>query len=283
MRTPGETAELDAEIARLKAEDEAAETAYEVEVHVEIDEDREHQLEREVEDARYEAKRRAARTKAEAMEARAAAKATAVGKVMKLRKVPTFSRVRVIGWGSVEEVDEDITFAVDDVVTVWTKCASSSNSFSATDVRGVFGTDHELQWLPDDAKVEIVDLPRFAGDPKVLTRDLKPVPAPAGSRGTQMPGVGTLVTRDGFHPWIWENELVFSPVQGWDDPETSVEVLLCALNVAPDLGDLRTQLLAAIRARYARMRKLKDTYPPREYPWRDSLVPGRATLKYLAG
>lgn len=195
---------------------------------------------------------------------------------MKLQKVPTYSRVRVRDWGSIEEVDDEVSFNVDDVVTLWTNCVEPDNTFAAVELRGVLGATPELQWLPEDAKVEIVELPRFAGQPDDLLRGLKPMKAPEGSKGV-------LVTADGFHPLVWNCDPLFSPVQGWSDPETSVEVLLCALNVAPDDGVLRPQLLSALRARYARVVKDEDTYPPRHYPWRGTLQPNRSLLEYLRG
>jgi hypothetical protein len=266
-------AELDAEIRRLEDEAEAEFQAHQAEVQAEIDR---LQAKMDADEAAREARWAAEEAEAAEKEGRAEKKGPAVGKVMKLRKVPTYSRIRVIDWGSIEEVDEEISFAVDDVVTLWTDCVEPENTFAAVKLRGVLGGTPELQWLPDDAKVEIVELPRFAGQPAELVRDLKPTKAPAGSRGT-------IVTSDGFHPLVWECDLLFSPVQGWTDPETSVEVLLCAINVAPDDGVLRPQLLAALRARYSRVVKDKDTYPPKRYPWRDTLVPSRELLRYLKG
>lgn len=198
------------------------------------------------------------------------------GQVVKLLRVPSFARIHVRDWGSIEEVEGEVSFAVDDVVTLWTKCVEPDNTFAAVELRGVLGTSPELQWLPDDAEVEIVELPRFAGQPDDLLRGFEPMKAPEGSKGV-------LMTAEGFHPLIWDCEPLFSHVQALSDPELSVEVLLCALRVAPDDGILRPQLLSALRARYARVVKHSDTYSPERYPWRGTLEPSTSLLEYLTG
>lgn len=261
-----EDAALEAEVARLEEESEAEFQKEQAELQAEID-----RL-----SAAMNAERTNRVTRSQAAPAAKRAGGPAAGAVMVLRKVPTYSRIRVIDWGSIEEVDDEVSFTVDDVVTLWTNCVEPDNTFAAVELRGVLGKSTDLQWLPDDAQVEIVALPRFAGQPDDLVRGLKPVPAPAGSRGV-------VTTSDGFHPLVWNCDPIYSPVQGWDDPETSVEVILCALNVAPEDDFLRTQLLAALRARYSRVAKDEDTYPPSRYPWRGTLEPNRHLLKYLRG
>jgi hypothetical protein len=198
------------------------------------------------------------------------------GRVVELRAAPTYSRIRVIEWGSIDEVHEDVAFTVDDVVTLWTRCVRAGNIFAPVELRGVLGATPELLWLPEDARVEIVQGPRFAGQPAAIVRDLKPMRPPEGSKGS-------VITSEGFHPLVWDCDPVYSPVLGWSDPETSVEVLLCALNVAPDDGLLRPQLLAALRARYAKVVNAEGVYPPERYPWRDTLEPSASMLKYLQG
>ncbi len=85
-----------------------------------------------------------------------------------------------------------------------------------------------------------------------------------------------MVTPDGWPDLIWRSDIVFSTVQGWDDPELSVEVLLCALAVAPDEDPLlRPMLLAALKARYAKVVRDPRTYPPSDYPWTGRFAPGR--------
>lgn len=270
-------AELDAEIARLEAEAEAEFEADQAYLQAEIDRlNAESEAEDAAREARWAVADAKAAAKAEAKERKAQERAPAVGKVMKLRKVPTYSRIRVRDWGSIDELEDEVSFAIDDVVTLWTNCTEPDNRFSAMEVRGVLGASPELQWIPEDAKVEIVALPRFADQPDVLVRGLKPTKAPEGSKGL-------VVTAEGFHPLVWSCDPLFSPVQGWDDPELSVEVLLCALNVAPDDGILRPQILGALRARYSRVKKDKDTYPPKRYPWRGTLEPSRHLLRYLRG
>jgi hypothetical protein len=42
---------------------------------------------------------------------------------------------------------------------------------------------------------------------------------------------------------------LLSAVGGWNDPKITVRIILCALPVAPEDGDLRPMLLAALKAR----------------------------------
>ena len=61
---------------------------------------------------------------------------------------------------------------------------------------------------------------------------------------------------------------MFSAIRGWSDPEISVQIILCALAVAPDDVDLRPMLLAGLKARYARVTREPNVFPPAQYPWR---------------
>lgn len=194
---------------------------------------------------------------------------------MKLQGVPTFSRIRVTDWGSVHWID-DFPGAIDDVVTVWTQCQSVDNPFATVEVRGVLDRHAGLVWLPDDAEAEIVEQVRYAGMPEDLVLLATPIEAPAGSKGT-------VKSADGWPELNWTSNTLYSPVQGFSDPELSVQTILCALNVAPDEGDLRPMLLAALAARYAKVLKNPDTYPPERYPWRNGPVVDADTLAYLRG
>ena len=197
--------------------------------------------------------------------------------MQQLTAVPAFSRVRVHDFGSVEEIVW-VPPILDDVVTVWTRCETAKNPLSAVEIRGVITGGHGLAWLPEDAKVSIVEPPQFAGMPEDLVKEARPVAPPEGSLS------GGMVTPEGWPPLIWNNDLVFSPCQGWSDPETSVEVLLCALSVAPASDpELVPFLLAALKARYAVVKKDPRTYPPARYPWRDGRGPSKALLEYLEG
>jgi hypothetical protein len=90
---------------------------------------------------------------------------------------------------------------------------------------------------------------------------------PSGVNGGVMPGL-TFDTGEGWPPLIWASNTLFSAVIGWTDPQISVEIILCALTVAPDHGDLRPTLLAGLKARYARVRREPNVFPPAQYPWR---------------
>jgi hypothetical protein len=91
--------------------------------------------------------------------------------------------------------------------------------------------------------------------------------SPAGVNGGAMPG-SSFDTAAGWHPLIWESNTLFSVIRGWSDPEISVQIILCALAVAPDGGDLRQMLLAGLKARYARVTREPNVFPPAQYPWR---------------
>ncbi len=196
---------------------------------------------------------------------------------MLLRDVATFSRVRFLTFGSVDEVDADPS-AVDNVAVVWTGLTRDENQFATVEIRGVIDRHCGLVWLPEDAEVEVVAGPQYAGQPEELIKLAVPVAAPSGSRGEGM------VTPDGWPDLIWSSEVVFSPVQGWDDPELSVETLMCALAVAPEQDQpTRMMLLAALKARYAKVVKNPRTYPAARYPWRGRPGPGKDMLEYLRG
>ncbi|MEE6263502.1 hypothetical protein [Plantactinospora sonchi] len=195
---------------------------------------------------------------------------------MLLATVPTFSRVRITGPGPTGRSD-DGSPAIGDVVTVWTRRVSDENPFALVELRGVVHGRRGLVWLPEDAEVEVVEPPRYAGRPEDLVTQARPVKAPEGSKGV-------MKTAEGWPELIWQSDIVFSPVQGWDDPEIAVEVLLCALAVAPDDDpQLRPMLLAALAARYARLQRDPRTYPVARYPWRNRTAPGPDMLEYLRG
>ena len=195
---------------------------------------------------------------------------------MQLSKVPTFARIRVLDFGSVDQI-EGVPDTIDDVLPVWTQCVRDENPFATVEIRGVIDSAAGLVWLPDDAEVEIVDGPKYAGQPVELIKQATPVKAPAGSKGV-------VVTAEGWPQLIWESDIVHSPVQGWTDPEIAVEVLMCALSVAPtDDPQLRPMLLAGLAARYAMLVKDPRTYPPEKYPWRGRAEPGADFLEYLEG
>lgn len=195
--------------------------------------------------------------------------------LVRLADVSTFARVSVRDFGTIDGI-EGIPHTIDDVVTVWTQCTNDENPFVTVQIRGVI-SNGELEWLPEDAEVDVVEGPRFAGQPEELVREARPIAAPEGSKGL-------MKTPDGWPDLIWNSDIVYSPVQGWEDPELAVEVLMCALAVAPEQDpDLRPMLLAALKARYAKLRRDPDTYPPAAYPWRGRTTPNKDMLEYLKG
>jgi hypothetical protein len=81
-----------------------------------------------------------------------------------------------------------------------------------------------------------------------------------------LPGL-SFDTAERWPPLIWDSNTLFSAVRGWTDPQISVQIILCALAVAPDEGDLRPTLLAGLKARYARVTREPNVYPPAQYAW----------------
>jgi hypothetical protein len=86
--------------------------------------------------------------------------------------------------------------------------------------------------------------------------------SPAGVNGGAIPGL-SFDTAAGWHPLIWESNTLFSAIRGWSAPEISVQIILCALAVAPDDVDLRLMLLAGLKARYARVTREPNVFPRR--------------------
>ena len=148
----------------------------------------------------------------------------------------------------------------------WTDLRQSNDVFAEVDVRGVLVPPAtEFRWLSGDAEVEITQPPRYAGLPEQLVAQARPVQSPAGVNGGAMPGL-TFEHAQGWHPLIWDSNTLFSAIRGWTDPEISVQIILCALAVAPDDGDLRPMLLAGLKARYARVTRQPNVLSPGALP-----------------
>lgn len=196
---------------------------------------------------------------------------------MKLSEVPAFSQVRVLDFGSINEVYQ-FPHTIDEIVTVWTKCESDDNPFSTVRTRGLVDQYDAVVWFAADAQVEVVEPPRFAGPIEDLLAEARPMKTPAGSNSP-------VFSPEGWPPLIWASDLIFSPVAGLTDPELAVEILLCAIAVAPTAADadLLPMLLSALRARIARLEESVDTYPPDRYPWRNNRDPSEDLLDYLIG
>lgn len=112
----------------------------------------------------------------------------------------------------------------------------------------------------------MIQRPQYADSPENLVAQARPMITPAGVGGGHAPGLN-FDTPAGWPPLIWESNTLFSAVRGWDDPEIAVQIILCALAVAPDEDDVRPTLLAALKARFARVTREPNVYPPARYPW----------------
>lgn len=171
---------------------------------------------------------------------------------MRLDKTPVFSVARVTALGSLDASAKDPGLLGATIVP-WTELRQSNDVFAEVDIRGVLTPPTtELRFLSGDAEIEIVQRPRYAGLPENLVAEATPMQSPAGVNGGAIPGL-SFDTAAGWHPLIWESNTLFSAIRGWSDPEISVQIILCALAVAPDDVDLRPMLLAGLKARYVRV------------------------------
>lgn len=144
------------------------------------------------------------------------------------------------------------------MVIPWTSLEPSDDVFADVENRGVLTSGAELYWMAGDTEVDMVELPHYAGKPEDFIPHARPIASPAGSSAH-------VDTGEGWPPLIWRSETLHRAVRGLSDHDVSVEVILCALTVAPDDGDLRPMLLASLKARYAALMRHGDLYPQ---PWR---------------
>jgi hypothetical protein len=170
--------------------------------------------------------------------------------------------VTTLGSLDTSEEDQELLGAM---IIPWTQMEDSDDIFAEAEIRGVVTPSNELWWLSGDAKVEIIEPPRYAGDPEDLIPLAQPMPSP---RGVKLQGGVHMEIPDDWHPLIWQCVELHSSICGWSDIENAVEFILVALAVAPDTGDLRPMLLAGLKARYARLKREKKAFPPARYPWR---------------
>lgn len=180
---------------------------------------------------------------------------------MELIDAPTYSRIRVLNLGSTDGID-GITAKPGNVLLLWTTPVNDENPFVTVRIRGVVDSEARLSWLPDDTQVEIVEETRYAGMPEELVAMATPVAVPAGSKGL-------MKTEDGWPELIWINDSLHSALVGWTDAQIATEEILCALTFAPDEGDLRSLLLAGLKAQFAHVTRDPRTNPPERYPWRN--------------
>lgn len=187
-------------------------------------------------------------------------------KAIRLDECPYFCRVKVTALGSLDTEEEDRALLGETIIP-WTGMEESDDIFAEVEVRGVVTPTNGLWGLSGDAEVEVIDPPRYAGQPEDLVPQAQRIPSPEGVKGKKLGGM-RVETPEGWHPLIWKCDRLHSAIRGWSDPESSVESILVALAVAPDIDDLRPTLLAGLKARYARVKRLPEVYPPARYPWR---------------
>jgi len=185
---------------------------------------------------------------------------------LRLDETPVFSRVRITAVGSLSTSEND-SHLLGAVVIPWTGREDSDDVFAEVDLCGVLTSGSEHHWMAGDTEVEMIELPHYAGMPEDLILQARPIASPKG---------GTLSSE--WPPLIRHSYPLRRAVHGDYDYDASVEVLLCALSVAPDVGDLRPMLLAGMKANYARVVRYASAYPQ---PWRTQKVPDEGMLRVM--
>lgn len=186
-----------------------------------------------------------------------------VGRTMRMDEAPVFARVRVIKLGILDTSEDDLRLLGSTVIT-WTDMEKSDDMFAEVEVRGVLTPEletewivGEISWLGGDCVVEIVDPPRYAGQPEDLIPLAEPISGPANTGSP-----------DGWPPLLWKSMPLYQALVPLQDSIQCVRTILCALTVAPDTFDVRPWLLAGLKARHAQMVRDSDLYSSREYDWR---------------
>ncbi|OBK15743.1 hypothetical protein [Mycobacterium asiaticum] len=183
---------------------------------------------------------------------------------MRLDETPAFSRVNVTAVGSLSASEKDSDL-LGEAVIAWTGGEESDDVFAEVDVIGVLTSRSELRWLAGDTEVERIELPHYAGMPEDLALQARPVRSPKGDPMSE-----------DWPPLIRCSYPLRQAVHGHYDYDASVEVLLCALAVAPDAGELRPMLLAGMKANYARV--VRKDYAQ---PWRTQPRPSEGMLDVM--
>ncbi len=184
-------------------------------------------------------------------------------RTIRIDEAPIFARVRVVKLGSLDTLRSDLALLGETVIT-WTEMQRSNDIFAEVEIRGILRPENEvawtigeLSWLSGDAEVEIIEPPRYAGQPEDLIALAQPV------KGPQNPG-----SRDGWPPLIWQSDPLHSALVPLQSSLPCVDTLLCALSVAPPTFDVVPWLLAGLKARYAQVLREADSWPERSYYWR---------------
>lgn len=185
------------------------------------------------------------------------------GKRLRIDEAPLFARVRVTKLGSLDTESRDYEL-LGETVIIWTDNERSNDIFAEVEVRGILRPENEvawtigdLSWLSGDAEVEIIDPPRYAGQPEELIKEAQPVKGPTN------PG-----RRDDWPPLIWRCEALLRALEPLDGNLSCVDTILCALSVAPPTFDVRPWLLAGLKARYAALLRDGDLWPEKYFYWR---------------
>ena len=171
------------------------------------------------------------------------------GDTLRVEQTPAFSRVRVTKLGSFNTIGDD-TELIGTEVIMWTGDTDNHNPFSDNvEVRGVLTPGNadawqagELSWLSADGEVEIIAPPTYIGRPEDYIPATAPVELPENTG------------RDMFYNWpslIWDSMPLYRGMVPLTDAQSALELILCALKVAPPVPDVQAFLLAGLKARYA--------------------------------
>lgn len=184
------------------------------------------------------------------------------GDKLRTDKAPAFARVRVTKLGSFNTIGDD-TELLGTVVILWTGTQENHNPFGGgRSVRGVLTPDNpttwragELSWLSADGEVELIDPPTYIGQPEDFIPATAPVDLPEKTGSDRF---------SNWPPLIWDAYQLYRAMAPLTDEQSAIEIILCALKVAPPVAQLQAFLLSGLKARYAEY--AEDTF------WNDPWV-----------
>jgi hypothetical protein len=169
------------------------------------------------------------------------------GAILQVAETPLFARVRVTKLGSFNTIDDDSEL-LGATVIMWTHEETPNNPFAKNvGVRGVLTPENKAaweaakrSWLSADGEVELIDPPTYAGRPDRLL----------AARGGVKPSkrVAAIMDSDWSPnaPSSLYMALVLAILEAPVD--TALELILCALKVAPPFAYMQAFLLSNLKA-----------------------------------
>jgi hypothetical protein len=187
------------------------------------------------------------------------------GAVIRVGGTPPFARVRVTKLGSFNTIGDDSEL-LGTTVIMWTQSENNHNPFADdVEVRGVLTPESraawkagELSWLSADGEVELIEPPSYVGRPEDFIPAVSPVELPAPKR---------ISLSSDWPSLIWDSVILYYAMVPLDDPLNCLETILCALEVAPPVPELRAFLLAGLKARHKEFLRNRSSYTSEDLRW----------------